>query len=53
MAYLDGLSLEEILLQGIKNWKIACLDQKSSDKNAFEMADNVIHSLMNQKHTHT
>ncbi|MCP9264911.1 Melanopsin [Dirofilaria immitis] len=52
MAYLDSLSLEEILLQGIKNWKIANPDKKLSDKNVFEMAENVAHSLMKQRFKH-
>ncbi|CAG9533668.1 unnamed protein product [Cercopithifilaria johnstoni] len=52
MAYLDSLSLEEILLQGIKNWKTARPDKKSSD-NAFDMAENIAHSLLKQKYKHT
>ncbi|EFO21541.2 ubiquinol-cytochrome C chaperone family protein [Loa loa] len=53
MAYLDSLNLEEILLQGIKNWKIACSDRKFSDKNAFEVAEDIAYSLMKQKYKHT
>uniref|UniRef100_A0A0R3RIH3 Ubiq_cyt_C_chap domain-containing protein n=1 Tax=Elaeophora elaphi TaxID=1147741 RepID=A0A0R3RIH3_9BILA len=53
MAYLDSLSLEEILLQGIKNWKTARPDKKSDEKNAFEMAENVAESLIRQKYKHT
>ncbi|VBB27955.1 unnamed protein product [Acanthocheilonema viteae] len=52
MAYLDSLSLEEILLQGIKNWKTARPDEKSDDKNAFKMAENVAHCLLMQKYKH-
>ncbi|VDK77143.1 unnamed protein product [Litomosoides sigmodontis] len=48
MAYLDSLSLEEILLHGIKNWKTA-LPGKSNDKNAFEVAEDIAHSLIRQK----
>ncbi|VDK83564.1 unnamed protein product [Onchocerca ochengi] len=53
MAYLDSLSLEAILLQGIKNWKIAHPDKRFNDKNAFEMAKNIAPSLMKQKYKHT
>lgn len=49
MAYLDSLSLEEILLHGIKNWKTARPDNKSNDKNAFEVAETIARSLIRQK----
>ncbi|VDM13489.1 unnamed protein product [Wuchereria bancrofti] len=52
MAYLDSLSLEKILLQGIKNWKIALPSKEISNKNAFEVAENVAYSLMKQKYKH-
>ncbi|VIO89093.1 Uncharacterized protein BM_BM2617 [Brugia malayi] len=52
MTYLDSLSLEEILLQGIKNWKTALPSKEISDKNAFEVAENVAYSLMKQKYKH-
>lgn len=48
MAYLDSLSLEEILLQGIKNWKTARPHKKSNNENAFEMVENVTRLLMRE-----
>uniref|UniRef100_A0A915PMX5 Ubiquinol-cytochrome c chaperone domain-containing protein n=1 Tax=Setaria digitata TaxID=48799 RepID=A0A915PMX5_9BILA len=53
MSYLDSLSLEEILLEGIKNWKTARPDVKFNDKNAFDLAEDVAHSLLKRKYKHT
>lgn len=52
MAYLDSLSLEQILLQGIQEWKTARPDSSVDEKDVFEDAKNVAPSLLklNRKH---
>ncbi|VDM95673.1 unnamed protein product [Thelazia callipaeda] len=50
MAYLDSLSLEQILLQGIKDWKTARSDGKFRDENVFELARSIAPSLLEKKY---
>lgn len=50
MAYLDSLSLEQLLLDGVKEWRTLRLNEIEEDEAVYEDAKDLASSLQKLKY---